>query len=130
VVFSPAARKQVCDAKGSATEDDRMRKEACERVGAYVDIVVCRNARLFIGSFRSTFTNVIQEFRLWKHHTTKVRLLNGPPGNSVPKSWLSWWNGENGEKTEATRGKGQEIEESEGFIVGKQKLFFGCRNHR
>jgi hypothetical protein len=171
VVFSPAARKQVCDAKGNATEDDRMRKEACERVGAYVDIVVCRNARLFIGSFRSTFTNVIQEFRLWKHHTTKVRLLNGPPGDSVPKSWLSWWNGE---KTEATRGKGQEIEESEGFIdnefciinwkkhnvkpgvtweekpwgtlpvalrkewlqrgcneiVGKQKLFFGCRRNR
>ena len=89
----------------------------------------------------------------------------------MPESWLSWWNGE---KTEATRGNGQEIEESEGFIdnefciinwkkhnvkpgvtweekpwgtlpvvlrkewlqrgcneiVGKQKLFFGCRNHR
>jgi hypothetical protein len=91
VVYSPEARNRVCDMIPSGNEFGRVRKESCARNGGYVDIAVCRNARRFVGSFKSTYTDVIQEFRLRKWNEKKLRLLNGPPDDDTSASWLSWY---------------------------------------
>ena len=91
VVYSPTAKKRVCDAIQGDTEHGRVERESCARVGMFIDIAVCRDARRFVGSFKSTYTGVIQEFRLRKWNEKKLWLINGPTNEDSPGSFLSWY---------------------------------------
>ena len=90
LVLGPAAKKQfLCVAALTPKE-----RKACEKLEAFVDVAVCRDARLFVGSFLSSFSDLIWDLRWVKQGERggqQVKLVNGPPRDDVSRSWYSWW---------------------------------------
>jgi hypothetical protein len=91
LIISFHSRKNTCN-----NEINDQSKNNCIHVGVFIDLAICRSSRIFIGSFLSSYTDIIFDMRLNLgkiENDDDIHFINGPPNNYDSKtSWYSWWN--------------------------------------